>query len=91
MVFASLRNVTRRNLALSLAAGNATIWKPSHNTPLCSVAVTKIVANVLEKNGLPGAIASLVTGGRGAGEAIVESQHVDMGKFECVITHDLKL
>lgn len=68
-----------RNLALSLAAGNATIWKPSHSTPLCSVAVTKIVTGVLEKNGLPGAVAGLVTGGRGVGEAIVESEHVDMG------------
>ncbi|THH28979.1 hypothetical protein EUX98_g5205 [Antrodiella citrinella] len=69
------------NLALSLAAGNATIWKPSHSTPLCSVAVTKIVANVLEKNGLPGAVAGLVIGGREAGEAVVESTLVDMVSF----------
>ena len=67
------------NLALSLAAGNATLWKPSHTTPLCSVAVTKIIADVLERNGVPGAVAALATGGRNVGEAIVESEDVEMG------------
>ncbi|KAI0317811.1 NAD-aldehyde dehydrogenase [Amylostereum chailletii] len=69
------------NLSLSLAAGNATLWKPSPTTPLCSIAVTKIVAGVLEKNGLPGAIAGLVTGGKDVGEAVVESKSVDMVSF----------
>ena len=53
-----------RNLALSLAAGNATIWKPSPSTPLCSIAVTKIVSGVLERNNTPGAVAGLVIGGK---------------------------
>ncbi|PSR81766.1 hypothetical protein PHLCEN_2v6275 [Hermanssonia centrifuga] len=66
------------NLALSLAAGNATLWKPSPSTPLCSVAVTKIVSAVLEKNGIPGAVAGLVIGGKEVGEAVVESSDVDM-------------
>lgn len=72
-------DVKHRNLALSLAAGNATIWKPAHSTPLCSIAVTKIVAHVLERNGLPGAVASLVTGGRDVGEALVESEYIPLG------------
>ncbi|KAL4251006.1 aldehyde dehydrogenase family protein [Abortiporus biennis] len=69
------------NLSLSLAAGNATIWKPSPSTPLCSVAVTKIISCVLEKNGIPGAVAGLVIGGKEIGEAVVESEHVDMVSF----------
>ena len=69
-----------RNLALSLAAGNATIWKPSPTTPLCAIAVTKIVSTVLERNGIPGAVASLVTGGKDTGKAIVESHDVELGK-----------
>lgn len=68
-----------RNLALSLAAGNATLWKPSPSTPLCSIAVTKIVSSVLERNGIPGAVAGLVTGGKDAGAAVVESHLVDLG------------
>jgi aldehyde dehydrogenase family 7 protein A1 len=69
------------NLSLSLAAGNATIWKPSPSTPLCAVAVTKIIAGVLEKNNIPGAVASLVTGGRHTGEALVENSNVDLVSF----------
>lgn len=69
-----------RNLSLSMAAGNATIWKPSQTTPLCAIAVIKIVSAVLEKNGIPGAVAGLVIGGKDVGEAIVESEGVDMGE-----------
>ncbi|KAF7319415.1 NAD-aldehyde dehydrogenase [Mycena chlorophos] len=69
------------NLALSLAAGNATIWKPSPTTPLCSIAVTTIIARVLEQNGIPGAVAGLVTGDNNAGAAIVESRDVPLVSF----------
>lgn len=69
------------NLALSLAAGNATLWKPAPSTPLCSIAVTKIVSGVLERNGVPGAVAGLVTGGKDVGEAVVQSSDVDMVSF----------
>ncbi|KAJ2914971.1 hypothetical protein MD484_g5446, partial [Candolleomyces efflorescens] len=69
------------NLALSLAAGNATIWKPSPTTPLCSIAVTRIISRVLEKNGIPGAVASLVAGGKDAGEALVESPGVELASI----------
>jgi aldehyde dehydrogenase family 7 protein A1 len=69
------------NFSLSFVAGNATIWKPSETTPLCAVAVTKIIAQVLEKNGIPGAVASLVTGGKYTGEAITESKDVDLGQY----------
>lgn len=69
------------NLSISMAAGNATIWKPSPTTPLCSIAVTRIVSSVLEKNNIPGAVAGLVTGGKDVGEALVQSQDVDMVSF----------
>ena len=64
-----------------MVAGNATIWKPSQTTPLSSIAVTKIVSGVLEDNGIPGAVASLVTGNKYVGEALVESQDIDLGKI----------
>ncbi|KIM92238.1 hypothetical protein PILCRDRAFT_57516 [Piloderma croceum F 1598] len=69
------------NLALSLAAGNATLWKPSPSTPLCSIAITKIISRVLERNGIPGAVAGLMTGGKDVGAAVVESQNVDLVSF----------
>ena len=70
-----------RNLALSMAAGNATIWKPSPTTPLCSIAVANIISKVLEQNNIPGAVASLVTGGKECGEAIVQSPSVELGNI----------
>lgn len=69
-----------------MAAGNATIWKPSPTTPLCAIAVTRIVSSVLEKNNIPGAVAGLVTGGKDVGEALVESREVDMGV--CLFEYD---
>ncbi len=63
-----------------MAAGNATIWKPSPTTPLCSIAVTKIVSRVLEANGIPGAVASLVTGGKDTGETLVNDSGVELGE-----------
>ncbi|CAE6492884.1 unnamed protein product [Rhizoctonia solani] len=69
------------NLSLSLSAGNATLWKPSPTTPLCAVATTKIIARVLEQNGVHGAAAGLVCGGKDVGEAVVGSSSVDMVSF----------
>ncbi|VDB83209.1 unnamed protein product [Peniophora sp. CBMAI 1063] len=69
------------NLSISLAAGNATLWKPSPTTPLVSIATTKMVSKVLEKNGLPGAVAGLVTGGQSVGETVVGSKDIDMVSF----------
>ncbi|KZT54483.1 putative aldehyde dehydrogenase family 7 member A1 [Calocera cornea HHB12733] len=69
------------NFAICLAVGNATVWKPSPTTPLCAIAVTRIVAEVLEKNGIDGAIASLVCGGVEVGETLVSDKGVDLVSF----------
>ncbi|KAG6380151.1 Aldehyde/histidinol dehydrogenase [Boletus reticuloceps] len=69
------------NFSLSFAAGNATIWKPSPTTPLCAIAVTKIIADVLERNGIPGAVSTLVTGAQDVGEAIVNSADIPLVSF----------
>jgi len=77
----SLLTHLHRNLALSMVAGNATIWKPSPTTPLCSIAVTKIISGILEANGLPGAVACLVSGGQEIGEALVNDPDIELGRF----------
>ena len=74
-----LTSHSSRNFSLSFAAGNANVWKPSPTTPLCAIAVTKIIADVLERNGIPGAVSTLVTGGKGLGEAIVNSADIPLG------------
>eukprot|EP01040_Poterioochromonas_malhamensis_P001125 gene1125-1194_t len=70
------------NLALSLVAGNTNIWKPHESVSLVSVAVTKIVAEVLNESGKSGAIASLICGtGATVGDAMVKDSRVELVSF----------
>ena len=41
------------NAMLALVCGDACLWKPSHRTPLCAIAMTKIAAEVLGKEWAP--------------------------------------
>ncbi len=56
------------NSALSWVCGNVTIWKPSEKTPLCGIAVQKIVAGVFANNNVPEGVNILIQGGREVGE-----------------------
>ena len=47
------------NSAIAMACGDTMLWKGAPTTPLTSVAITKVVADVLERNSLPGAISAL--------------------------------
>ncbi|RYH30014.1 aldehyde dehydrogenase family protein [archaeon] len=70
------------NLALSLVAGNTNLWKPHETTSLVSVAVTKIVDEVLRESNQPGAIASMICGtGQGVGERMVRDPRVELVSF----------
>ncbi|KAM4707920.1 alpha-aminoadipic semialdehyde dehydrogenase [Discoglossus pictus] len=69
------------NNALALICGNVCLWKGAPTTSLTSVAVTKIVAQVLEENNLPGAICSLTCGGADIGNAIAKDERVDLVSF----------
>uniref|UniRef100_A0A2K5PXU9 Aldehyde dehydrogenase domain-containing protein n=1 Tax=Cebus imitator TaxID=2715852 RepID=A0A2K5PXU9_CEBIM len=57
------------NNTIALICGNVCLWKGAPITSLISVAVTKIIAKVLEDNRLPGAVCSLT-----CGEQIVAQQ-----------------
>nr|XP_061790868.1 alpha-aminoadipic semialdehyde dehydrogenase-like isoform X2 [Nerophis lumbriciformis] len=69
------------NNALALTCGNVCLWKGAPTTPLTSVAVTKIVAEVLEQNNLPGAICSMTCGGADIGTAMAKDERVDLLSF----------
>ncbi|KAG6335172.1 hypothetical protein ID866_3916 [Astraeus odoratus] len=69
------------NFSLSFTAGNANVWKPSPTTPLCAIAITKIISHVLEQNGLPGAVSALVSGSRDVGEGVVNSPDIPLVSF----------
>uniref|UniRef100_A0A8C9VLB7 aldehyde dehydrogenase (NAD(+)) n=1 Tax=Scleropages formosus TaxID=113540 RepID=A0A8C9VLB7_SCLFO len=69
------------NNAIALICGNVCLWKGAPTTPLTSVAVTKIVAEVLEQNNLPGAICSMTCGGAEIGSALAKDERVDLVSF----------
>eukprot|EP00871_Galdieria_phlegrea_P003335 jgi/Galph1/4001/GphlegSOOS_G2651.1 len=69
------------NSAISLVCGNVQIWKPSETTPLVSIALTKIISQVLEKNGFPSAIASLIIGRGIIGEKLAKDCRLPLISF----------
>ncbi|XP_074787568.1 alpha-aminoadipic semialdehyde dehydrogenase isoform X2 [Athene noctua] len=69
------------NSAIAMICGNACLWKGAPTTSLISVAVTKIIAKVLEDNRVPGAVCSLVCGGADVGTAMARDERMDLLSF----------
>uniref|UniRef100_A0A8B9QFK8 Aldehyde dehydrogenase 7 family member A1 n=1 Tax=Apteryx owenii TaxID=8824 RepID=A0A8B9QFK8_APTOW len=69
------------NSAIAMICGNACLWKGAPTTSLISVAVTKIIAKVLEDNKVPGAICSLACGGAEIGTAMARDERMDLLSF----------
>ncbi|KAE9527420.1 hypothetical protein AGLY_013118 [Aphis glycines] len=69
------------NSAISMVCGNVVIWKGAPTTSLISVATTKILASVLEKNDIPGAVLSLCTGDVDIGVKMVNDKRVNLVSF----------
>lgn len=69
------------NNAIAMVCGNTMVWKGAPTVPLVSVATTKIVASVLEKNGLPGAIMTLCQGGTDVGQAMAADPRQKLVSF----------
>ena len=59
------------NFCVAAVCGNLSMWKDAPSTPLCGIACTKIILEVLEKNNLPKAVLTLCIGGRDIGETLV--------------------
>lgn len=68
------------NAAIALTVGNSILWKGADSTPLTSVATTRIVANVMERNSLP-TVATLCQGGVDIGKAMAKDERVQLLSF----------
>ena len=67
------------NCALAAVCGDATLWKPSSQTPLTAIACTKIAEKVCRNNGVDPAIFSLVIGsGRTIGEQLLADKRIPL-------------
>eukprot|EP00249_Psilotum_nudum_P009070 c21688_g1_i1 orf=309-1844(+) len=69
------------NAGIALVCGNCVVWKGAPTTSLVTVATTKLIATVLEKNGLPGAIFTCVCGGAEIGRAIAADTRIPLVSF----------
>ncbi len=66
------------NAMIAAVCGDVMIWKGSEKTPLCGVAIQKIVAKVLKENNLPEGIFNLVTGNRELGEWMTNDERIPL-------------
>ena len=66
------------NAMIAAVCGNVMVWKGSEKTPLCGVAIQKIVAKVLKENNLPEGIFNLVTGDREVGEWMTADSRIPL-------------
>jgi aldehyde dehydrogenase (NAD+) len=67
------------NSALAIVCGDATLWKPSEQTPLCAIATIKIAERVCRDQGVDPALFSLVIGGREAvGERMARDKRLPL-------------
>jgi aldehyde dehydrogenase (NAD+) len=67
------------NSALAIVCGDATLWKPSEQTPLCAIATIKIAERVCRENNVDPALFSLVIGGREAvGERMAHDKRLPL-------------
>ncbi|MBS0387954.1 MAG: aldehyde dehydrogenase family protein [Proteobacteria bacterium] len=67
------------NAALALVCGNTVIWKPSEKTPLCALALHRILSEVIgDFAPAHPAISQLVIGRREAGEQIADSATIPL-------------
>jgi len=69
------------NSALAMSCGNTMVWKGAPTTPLTSIAITKCVADVLERNSLPGAVSTLCQGGTDVGVEMANDKRVKLVSF----------
>jgi aldehyde dehydrogenase (NAD+) len=65
------------NAALALVCGDTVLWKPSEKTPLCALALHRILSEVAsECPGVPPAVSQLIIGRREAGEQLADHEAI---------------
>jgi len=70
------------NSAIALICGNCQIWKGASTTNLVTIATTKLIAEVFERNKLPGAICAMISGsGSAIGELFINDKRLSLVSF----------
>ena len=69
------------NALIAAVCGNVNVWKPSPKTPLCGVAVQKIVTEALADADLPDAFYLINDGSNQLAQTFVDDRRVDLLSF----------
>ena len=69
------------NAFLAAICGNATVWKPSPKTSLCSIAVQRICNRVLERESLPPIFQMFIDAGTDLASRFVDDRRVALLSF----------
>ena len=69
------------NALIAAVCGDGMVWKPSSDTPLTAIAVSKIANRVLEKHGHAGVMTLVVGPGRTIGDKIAKDPRVPLVSF----------
>lgn len=69
------------NAAIAMVCGDTMLWKGAPSTPLTSIATTKLVAQVLERNQVPASVSTLVTGGARLGALMADDARLPLVSF----------
>ncbi len=69
------------NAAIAAVCGDTTIWKPSSDTPLTSIAVQKIANKVMADHGLKGIFSLLIGRGSVVGEKMINDKRISLISF----------
>jgi aldehyde dehydrogenase (NAD+) len=69
------------NAFLAAVCGDICIWKPSHNTPLCAIAVQRICNEVMARESLPPIFQLFIPAGNALANRFVEDRRVALMSF----------
>ncbi|HEX4649357.1 MAG TPA: aldehyde dehydrogenase family protein [Steroidobacteraceae bacterium] len=69
------------NACLAAICGNASVWKPSHKTPLSALAVQHLCNRVVEANHLPPVFQLFIDGGTGLATRFVDDRRAGLISF----------
>ena len=66
------------NAMLAAVCGNTLVWKPSSKTPLCAIAIQKLVYPVFRDAGFPGVMNVAVGSGSTLGEWLINDRRIPL-------------
>ncbi|MCS6981145.1 MAG: aldehyde dehydrogenase family protein [Flavobacteriales bacterium] len=66
------------NAAIAWVCGDVCIWKPSEKTPVSAVVCQKLIARILEQNGMPPGVSVLLAGGPDVGNRLAQDRRIPL-------------